>query len=153
MSQYDFTKFFTTDFAKGFAGTALPFDTTALLDIQRKNMQALTEAQKQAFESLQTIAKQQSEILSQLVQDNAAIAQEIISEGTPEQKIAKQAELIKKSYEKSVSSWQGLFDLVVESGKETSDFISKRVSDSLSEVKTSVEKTKSPANSSEKKAA
>ena len=142
---YDFSKFLTdSDFTK-FSG--FPFDFNALLETQRKNVQALTEAQQLALESLQTVAQRQAEILSRFVEDNSVLVQEIMTEGKPEDKVARQADLLRDNYEKSIASWNELADLVRVSNQEAAGIINKRVSASLKELKTALEKSAKPAKS------
>lgn len=148
MSQYDFAKFFGSDFASNLPSTSqfLPFDVKSLLETQRKNLQAFSEAIQVVVESSQTIAQSQAEILSQFAADNSSLIQEIASEGTPEEKIAKHADLIKKNYEKSVANWKEISDIASKSGKEATDIINKRVSASLTEIKSSLGKKGASAN-------
>lgn len=150
MAQYEThtNKFFSPDFMKGMmpANSLFPFDFGALLEEQRKNIQAMSEIQHVAAENMQVLAQRQSEILSQLVQNNTNMAQKILSEGTPEEKVALQADMVRKAYEDSVSSLTELSDLVAKSGKETGEIINRRVTASLTEFKSSVEKTKPKAS-------
>ncbi len=148
MSQYDFAKFFGSEFASNLPSSSqfLPFDVKSLLETQRKNLQAFSEALQVVVESSQTIAQSQAEILSQFAADNSSLIQEIASEGTPEEKIAKHADLIKKNYEKSVANWKEISDIASKSGKEATDIINKRVSASLTEIKSSLGKKGPSAN-------
>lgn len=134
------------DFAKAFEQyQKLPFDLKDVLEAQRRNIQALTEAQQIAFENLQAIAQRQGEIISQMVEDNSAIAKGLLSEGTPEEKISKNAEFFKKSYDRTVAGIRELSDMVSKSSIETSDVINKRVAASMNEIKSSLEKTQQKA--------
>lgn len=153
MAQNDFTKLFDGEFGKNLFGfSSFPFDFNALIDVQRKNLQAFTEAHQLALEGAQAVAQRQGEILSQLLQDNSSLATQLLAEGTPEQKVAKQADLARKAYEKSVSNWREVADMLVKSNQEASDIINDRIAASLTELKTVLEK-KTVANSSQKKAA
>lgn len=141
-----FEQFFKNDFAKNLPGmSSFPFDMKALMDLQRKNFQAGIAAQQVVLESCQAIGQRHAEIMTQLVEDNATIAKEILTEGTPEQKIAKQADMVKKSHEKSVTNLRELADMINKSNIEASDIINKRISASLNEIKSALEKTKSRA--------
>lgn len=137
-----YQQFFSqNDFTKAFGQYQnLPFDMTALLETQRKNIQAIADAQQVAFENLQGLAQHQSKIISQLVEDNAAIAQQMMSEGTPEEKIAKNADAFKFVYEKSVANLKEISEMVGKSSEETSKIINKRVSASISELKSAIDK-------------
>lgn len=126
------------------------FDPKSLLDIQRKNIEALSEAGTLALEGLQAVAKCQTELLSQAAEDTSAVVKEIMSDGSHEQKMARQTDLAKKSYEKSVTNWRELTETVSKSGKEATAIINDRVTSSLTELKSTLDKTKT---SSQKKAA
>ena len=146
MTNFDYSKFFGSDLYNAFPATnSFPFDTDSILELQRKNFQAFTEAQQLAMEGMQAVAQRQTEILSQIVEDNSKLAKEIITEGSPEQKVAKQADLAKKVYERSVSHCRELANMVGKSSQEATDIINKRVSASLTEVKSILEKANAPA--------
>lgn len=134
-------QFFNSDFLKNFtpANTLFPFDLGAVLESQRKNIEALNEAQQIAVQNLQVIAKHQSELLTQIVEDNTQLARQILTEGTPEEKVSRQADLVRQSYERSLSGLTELSDLVVKSNRETGEVISKRVTASLTEFKSGLE--------------
>ena len=131
--QPDFSGFF-----QGFS-TALPAGAQSFMETQRRNMQAFTEAQQSAMESWQSLAQKQVGMVSQCVQDNAALAQQIMQEGTPEEKVARQAAIFKKAYEQSIAQSQEVASLLTQSSKETADIISRRFSASINEIKDSVQ--------------
>lgn len=147
-----YSEFFSqNDFSKLFEGyQSVPFDMKSFLETQRKNIQALSEAQQLSVENLQTIVQRQSAILSQMVEDNAQITKEMMAEGTPEAKIAKNAELFKGAYERSVKSMAEITDMLNQSSQEASAIINKRVAATMNEVKSALEKT---AEKAAKKAA
>ncbi len=142
-----FTDFFSqSDFSNMFENfQASPFDVQALLESQMKNVQALSEAQQIAVDNLQTLAQRQSAFLSQMVEDNSKIAKEMMAEGTPETKLAKNADLFKKLYEKSVANLSEISDMLNTSGQKASGVLNKRVSASMNEIKDSLQKSKSKA--------
>jgi phasin family protein len=147
-----FADFFAqSDFSKLFENyQGAPFDMKSFLETQRKNIQALTEAQQLTMEGFQAIAQRQSEILSQLVEDNSSMAKQFISEGTPEEKIAKNAKLFKSVYERTVSNLKDLSEIVSKSNEEASNVINKRIAATMTEIQSSLEKEKTE---SKKKAA
>lgn len=132
--------FFGNDFSKGFS--AMPFDMQGMMELSRKNFQAFGEAQQLAMEGIQAIAQKQTEFLSQMVEDNSKLAKEMMAEGSTEEKVAKQADMVKKSYEKSMINAQKIAEMVSNSNQKASEIISKRISCSLGEMKDSLEKTK-----------
>lgn len=137
-----FTDFFAQhDFAKLFEAYKNPaLDMHSFLETQRKNLQALGHAQQLTFESLQTIAERQSEILSQMVEDNASLAREMMAEGTPEEKIARNAEIFKNVYARTVSNMKELSEIINKSSHDATNVINKRVTATMSEIQDSLEK-------------
>jgi phasin family protein len=79
--------------------------------------------------------QRQSEMFSQIVEDTSSIMQEAAKEGTAAEKAARHADLVKKTYEKSVAHWHDLADIIGKSGKEATDVIHGRVRSSLTEMK------------------
>ncbi len=137
-----FADFFAqNDFAKLFENyQSVPFDMKGLLETQRKNVQAISEANQIAMGNLQTIAQRQTEILSQIVEDNSLIAKELMTEGTPEEKIAKNAKLFKGIYERTVGNMKELSEIINKSNQEASTIINKRVTATMNEIQSSLEK-------------
>ncbi len=137
-----FSQFFSkNDFTKVFEQyQTLPFGMKDMMETHRKNIQAFSEAQQLAMESMQAVAQRQSEILSQIIEDNSSIAKEMMGEGTPEKKLAKNAELFKKLYEKTTGNMQELSDMISKSNIETGKVLNKRVSASMGELKSVLEK-------------
>ncbi len=133
--------FFNNDVMKSMSTyTTFPVDTKAVADAVRKNTQAMNEAMQLAGEGSQAFAQRCSEIMTQFVEDQSEIAKEMFSEGSPEEKISKQADIIKKNYEKTVSNVRELTDMISKSNVEASNIINKRVTASLSEMKTMLNK-------------
>lgn len=119
---------------------ASPFDLKSVLESHRKNVQALTQAQQVTMENVQALAQRQTEILSQIVEDHSALVKEFLNEGTPEDKIAKNADLYKKIYERTIKNMNDLSEMINKSNSEASDIINKRVSASISEIKSALDK-------------
>ena len=140
-----FADFFAqNDFAKLFENyQSIPFDLKSLLETQRKNVQALSEANQISMENIQAIAQRQTEILSQIVEDNSSLAKELMNEGTPEEKIAKNAKMFKSIYERTVGNMTELSDMINKSNQEASAVINKRVTATMNEIQSSIEKTNS----------
>ena len=122
------------------APAGYPFDLKTVMEAQRKNIQAITEANQRAFEGWKTLAQRQTEMVSQFMQDNSGLARETFAEGTPEAKFAKQAELLKTSYEKSIQNAQELVEIAQGCASEAAEVINERVVASLTEIKASAKK-------------
>ena len=137
----DVSKF--TDVSKLMSEFKLPgVDVESAFAAQQKNIQALTAANQLAFEGFQAVARRQSEILRQTIEQTTSIVSELLAAGSPEEKVAKQADLVKVAFEKALANTRELAELVTKSNSEAADVINKRVSESLEELKSVVAKAK-----------
>lgn len=149
-----FDQWMKPEFSKSIPGVNnLSFDMKAVMESNRKTFQAFTEAQQVAVESFQTSAQRMAEIMSQMVQDQSEIARGIITEGSPEEKVARGAELVKRSYEKTIGGIREVGDIVNKSSREAGDILSKRVSSALNEITDGIEDQPKAAKKSGKQAA
>ncbi len=115
-------------------------DVEAILSSQRKNIEALTAANQLAAEGFQAVLRRQAEIVRASVEEASSFVNDVLSASTPEAKAAKQAELVKAAFEKALSNARELAELVTKSNTEAADVLSKRVSESLEELKSAVAK-------------
>ena len=96
--------FLDTDFTKAFAGFNVPgFDAESLLASQHKNVEALTQANQLAAEGLQAVAKRQVEIARETIEEATTLLRDITQPTAPEERIAKNAELLKQTFEKGLA--------------------------------------------------
>jgi len=135
----DFTKF--ADFTKLTEQFKVPtVDTEALLDSQRKNIEAFSVANRIAFEGAQAVSQRQVEILRQVMEESAAVVKQLTAAGKPEDKLADQAELLKHTYEQSVANFRELAEMGAKSNGEAVEVLSRRVTEGLDELKTALQK-------------
>lgn len=151
---HTFSAFSPMTFLKPFTGfpQAGLFDFSSLFETQRKNIEALTEAQQVAVESWQTVRSRQNDMLSRMAAGNAALAREMMAESSPEQKIARQVELIQDACEETMSDWRDISETISQSCKETSEILTRIVSGSLDGLPSGKE-GKAPSTRTAKKAA
>ena len=64
--------------------------------------------------------------------------QELSAVGTPQDQLAKQAEIVRSSYESAVANWSELAEMNAKSGAEVAALINKRVTEGLDEVQKAV---------------
>src|SRR5713226_3824964 len=80
-------------------------DIEAAISSQRKNIEALTQANQLAVEGVQALMRRQVEITRQAMEDFSAMFRDFVQpNGTPEDRIVKQAEYSKLAIEKSLSN-------------------------------------------------
>ncbi|WP_207477740.1 phasin family protein [Arenibaculum pallidiluteum] len=131
------------DVSKLLAEYKLPgVDMNVVLEAQRRNIEALTAANQVAFDGVQTVLRRQAEILRQTMEQASSMLNELMAAGTPEDKVAKQTEIVKQAFEKALSNMKELAEMVARSNTDAANLLSKRVSDSLDELKTAVQKAK-----------
>jgi len=110
-----------------------------LVKAQRKNFEALSAANQLAIEGFQAVAKRQADILREGLEELTALSRELVTaDQTPDARVAKQVELAKSSFEKSLANVRELGEMLMKSNTEACDVINKRISEALDEVKTTV---------------
>jgi len=67
---------------------------------------------------------------------------QMMAEGGPEDKMAKQTELTKDAFEKALAHMRELSDMVTKANHEAMEIVSQRVAESLDELKTQVKENK-----------
>lgn len=115
-------------------------DVEAIVASQRKNIEAVTAANQLAFEGLQAVLRRQAELLRTATEEAGSFVNQVMAAGSPEEKAAKQADLVKAAFEKSLSNIRELSELVAKSNTEAAEVLTKRVSESLDEVKAAISK-------------
>ena len=138
-SKFDLGKF---DMTKMFGDVKIPgFDMKAVMDAQRKNIEALNAANQAAVQGVQAVAQRQAEILSQAMSEVSMVAQQLASASSnPQELTAKQAELVRKAFEQALANARELAEMVSKSNTEAFAIINKRVTESLQELKALVAK-------------
>ncbi|HYD67876.1 phasin family protein [Azospirillum sp.] len=116
-------------------------DIESILTAQRRNIEAVTAANQLAWEGLQAVLRRQNEILRQSVEEAGSMVSDVMGAGSPEDKAAKQAELAKAAFEKALANVRELAEMIAKSNSEAADVLSKRVSESLDEVKAAIAKS------------
>jgi phasin family protein len=111
-------------------------DLEAAVASQRKNIEALTQANQLAVEGVQAVMRRQVEITRQAMEDFSAMFRDFVQpNGSPEDRVAKQAEYSKQAIEKGLSNAKELTELVTKANSEAFNVINKRVTESLDEVR------------------
>ncbi|WP_119165239.1 phasin family protein [Algihabitans albus] len=136
--EYDFSAM--TDVTKMFEQYKMPgIEMDKLVDAQRKNIEAITSANRLAFEGMQAIMQRQGEILRQSMSEASKVMQDMAAAGTPEDRMAKQADVMKKAFETALSNVKELAEMSAKSNTEAMETINKRVTESLDEVREAVQ--------------
>ena len=110
-------------------------DTTVLIESQQRNIEAITKANQVAFAGIQAILQRQAEILSKTMGETAKAVQAFSKTGKPEDIWAKQADLLKETYEHGLSDLHELTELSAKANSQAAELLAHRVTDGLDELK------------------
>ncbi len=124
------------DVSKMFSAFSVPgFNVAALVAAQRKNIEAITQANQLAIEAVQAVARRQAEITREALDEAPELFRELSQPGAPQEKLAKNAELAKTSFEKGLTSARELTELFAKANTEAFNVIAKRMTESFSEMR------------------
>jgi phasin family protein len=135
--------------AKTNGGTDIArFDVEAVTASQRKTLSALSQANQLAFEAAQALMRRQVEIGRQAMDDFSALLRDFVQpNGSPADRMARQADYSMAAIEKSLSNALELSELVAKANGEAFGILNKRVTESLDEVRDFATKRAVPAAS------
>ena len=112
------------------------FDLDAVAQCQRRNIEALTQANQLALEGTQALMRRNLELARQSMEDLQAMMSELTKpNGSMEDRFARQAEYSKKAIEKGMANFREVADLVTKANTEAMNVLTKRVTESLEEVR------------------
>jgi phasin family protein len=122
---------------------AMP-DMEALMAAYKRNMEVLSAANRVALEGAQAVAKRHMEIMQQTIAELGETMQALATTDTPQVKAAKQAELLKRAYERAVANTKELSDLIQHANGEALSLLNGRIIEAMEEVKTLMHKAATP---------
>ena len=111
-----------------------------VVESQRKNIEAFTAANQTAFEGVQALFQRQAEVVRNSVEEMTKATTDLWAAVSPEEKAAKQADLVKKTYEGAIANLREAIDMLAKTNTQAADLINKRVGESLDEIKVAVAK-------------
>jgi phasin family protein len=110
-------------------------DVPALMEAQRKNVEALREANQKAYAGALALAQRQAEILEETVREWQSAAKDLTFKSPAESTAAKQADLARKAVEQALANMRELAEMAVKSQAEAYEVIGKRVQSGIQEFR------------------
>jgi len=110
------------------------FDFNQLFSTQRRNIEALSAANQAVVEGVQAISRRQAEVVRSNVEGVLKASKDILTSGTPEGNLTKQAALAKTMFEDTLSNLREITETATKSGFEAFDVLNKRMAESLEEL-------------------
>ena len=125
------------DFSKALGDMRAPtVDLETVVSMQRKNMEALTQANQLALEGAQAIMRHQLEMTRRSMEEFSAMFTGLFQpNGSMEDRLAKHADFSKTAMEKSMTNARELADLVTKANNDAFSVLSRRVAETLEELK------------------
>lgn len=141
-AQFDLTKLFPdmSQFMGEFKTPNVDFEP--LMATQRKNLEALAAANRMAIEATQAVFKRQTDVMRQTLEQIAAAGRDVASPGSMPEKAAKQTELAKDQFERTVVNMREIAEMVTRSNTEAAELLNKRFVQSFDEFREMLLKTK-----------
>jgi len=127
------------DFSKMAGEFKFPMiNVETVVETGRKNFAAMTTASTAAVESMKTIATRQGDMFRAAMEDFSKHGSDVLSAATVEEKIAKQIDFAKKSYDLAIANTKELVDLYSKGHSEAFQALSARVAELTEEVKAAI---------------
>ena len=105
-------------------------DVAALVDWQRKDMEALVEANRQAYEGVRALIERRNEIL----QETLAQWQAAVKDATSSEAIAKQAEAGKQGVQQVIANIRELAEMEAQSRNNAWKVVQDRMQENLANL-------------------
>ena len=115
---------------------------TELMEAHKRNLEAMSAANRIALEGAQTVARRHMEIVQQTMTELSEQLRAMASIETPQEKAAKQAELLKQAFEHAASNTKELADMIQHANQEAVSLLNKRFAEAMDEAKTLIEPKK-----------
>lgn len=123
--------YYANTFAEMFKNT---LDFNQLFSTQRRNIEALSAANQAVVEGAQAITRRQAEVLRTNVEDALKASKDMMTAGTPETNMTKQADFAKTMFESTLSHLREITEMATKSGFEAFDVLNKRAAETLEEI-------------------
>jgi len=109
-------------------------DIDKLIEMHRKNLDALEQSAQVASAGAKSIADKQREIVETAFREAAAMARDFKPTGDPKEVLAKQTEFAKKAFDITVQNTRDIAQLATQTTTDASKIIQDRLRESLNEL-------------------
>jgi phasin family protein len=123
------------DLAKMFGDFRLPgVGVEDVLMSQRKHFEALTQANQLTLECARTVTQRQAEIMQQVFAEGSALFQLWMQPAAPQERLVKNIEVVRRTFEKSVTDAREIAELVMKANSDAFDLLGKRAAEAFDEA-------------------
>ena len=132
-SEADFSKFM--DASKIMGEFKMPgFDMTALMEMQRKNVEMITTINQAIVENLQAFAHRHAEFMQQGFEEATNLMNAVMSASSPQEKVIRQAEASKDVVDKCIANARDATETLAKCNSQTMETISNRMTDGVKDL-------------------
>jgi phasin family protein len=110
-------------------------DARAIMEAQKKNIEALVAANQKIAESMQKIAQQEQKIVQEAISDWTAAAGKVKGDGDIEAQTALQTEAAIKAVEDGIKHMRNFAELVAKAQIDSMSILNKRMDESIAELR------------------
>lgn len=130
------------DFTRFLSELKLPvsFDMQAFAEASRRNIEAITAANKVAMEGAQAVARRQMEIMQQAMSEMTDAMRAFSTTEAPQERAARQAELLKTTYQRAVANIQELSGMIQRANTEALALLNRRFTEAMEELRAMAQK-------------
>lgn len=118
-------------------------DTSALMDSQKKNFDALVKANQKAAEGYQNLMRRQGEIMTETMQSIQEAVGDLMKANDGKELPKKQAELVEKTVGRALKHMRELAQLTIDANSDAFKVIQERAKESIGEMQELAEKISS----------
>lgn len=137
-NQFDPNKIFS-QFQDAFKNFDYPqFDSSGLLETQRKNLESLQKANQSALEGTQKLFERQAELLQEAMKEAGAALSAMADDIDPQSVAQKQTELVSTAFEKAITNSKEISKLIQDTQEQVSATVNQRISEGLDEIKAAI---------------
>jgi phasin family protein len=112
-------------------------DVRALIENQRKNLDALTKATQVATEGATAVSQRQAEILQGAIEQASSMVRDFKVTGSPGETAAAQQRLVTEAVETAMANARELAEMVEQASREAFEVIQRRTRESIEELRAS----------------
>jgi len=113
-------------------------DVDKLVDVQRKNIDALSRSAQAAGAGAKALADKQREVVEAAFRETSAMVRDFHPTGNPQEILAKQQEYAKKAFELAMQNTRDIAGLAAKAAADPAAIIQQRLRPALTELRDSV---------------
>ena len=113
-------------------------DVEKLIEMNRKNVEALMQSASVVGEGAKALAEKQREIVQVVFKETSAMVKNFRPTGSPQEIVAKQSEYARKAFEVAMQNTRDLAELATKTTAEAAKIVRERIQDNLKVLQESV---------------